>query len=235
VIRSRQDGRCRRAFTLIELLVVIAIIAILAALLLPVLARAKEAARSVYCKNSLHQIGIGMRFYVDDYQHYPVLWKRGTLETWDRVVVRNCANNSNLFICPSMKNFKPWGQGSQPWEQAAQFNPSYGYNSIGTGRDGMFLALVKGVGIINGVTDEIPLPEREVVAPADMIAIADYPGEDGGDGDIAWDDPHDFVSDRHNKGANVVFCDLHVEYGKQTKWMDVSDDRRRRWNRDHLP
>ena len=57
----------REGFTLIELLVVIAIIAILAAILLPVLARAKAKALETYCLNSTKELGTAFSLYVGDY------------------------------------------------------------------------------------------------------------------------------------------------------------------------
>lgn len=56
----------RRGFTLIELLVVIAIIAILAAILFPVFARAKEAAKKTASISNLKQIGLAWNMYISD-------------------------------------------------------------------------------------------------------------------------------------------------------------------------
>ncbi|HAY13234.1 MAG TPA: prepilin-type N-terminal cleavage/methylation domain-containing protein [Fimbriimonadaceae bacterium] len=57
----------RKAFTLIELLVVIAIIAILAAILFPVFAKAKDAAKKTQSINNMKQIGTSVMIYLADY------------------------------------------------------------------------------------------------------------------------------------------------------------------------
>jgi len=63
---TASQSRSRRAFTLIELLVVIAIIAILAAILFPVFAQAKEAAKKTSCLSNQKNVALGMLMYMSD-------------------------------------------------------------------------------------------------------------------------------------------------------------------------
>lgn len=64
-----------RAFTLIELLTVIAIIGILAAIIIPVVGRVRESAKSAQCVSNLRQQGVAFMAYVNDHQQrYPLPW-----------------------------------------------------------------------------------------------------------------------------------------------------------------
>jgi prepilin-type N-terminal cleavage/methylation domain-containing protein/prepilin-type processing-associated H-X9-DG protein len=74
----------KRAFTLIELLVVIAIIAILAAILFPVFAQARAAARSISCVSNVKQYGLGVLMYAQDYdERIPRHDNNGSIYTGD--------------------------------------------------------------------------------------------------------------------------------------------------------
>ncbi len=85
----RSQARRTRGFTLIELLVVIAIIAILAAMILPVLSRARQKGYSASCINNLKQLATASMVYAGDYRDFWPLNNQGD----DAVDLRNPPSN----------------------------------------------------------------------------------------------------------------------------------------------
>jgi prepilin-type N-terminal cleavage/methylation domain-containing protein/prepilin-type processing-associated H-X9-DG protein len=207
---SRQRHHRARAFTLIELLVVIFIIAILAALLLPVLSRARESAHMTVCRSNLKQLGTGLSNYVADNRAYPI-WcmnsediAAGNFPTWwhqqlePYVGAKWPATNSlgltepprsRVYQCPSYQRVVYIS--SMPVTNLIMpFVGSYGYNTFGTGPTHPRTAL----GLGGDFLADSPIytyqyrrvRENEVLRPSEMLASSDSYFNFFGSSSQAW-------------------------------------------------
>lgn len=215
----------RRGFTLIELLVVIAIIAILAAILFPVFARAREAARATSCRSNLKQIGTAMQMYSQDYDEVLtpayIYYDPGlTILAWYPDVLNPYVKNAAIWYCPSdTQRITEWRRewlpvGTGPGFRTLRY--SYGANDGGRGMPGQSVGTP-------------PIGMAEVSRPAERIALIDSPAieiwrMDDSACDAAAHDHHCQPTSttrggaalRHSDMFNVLFLDGHVKAMKQT-------------------
>lgn len=236
--RQKLKDRVQSAFSLIELLVVIAIIGILAALLMMAVSKAKARAQRTQCVGNMHQLGLGLQMVLANDHGYP-LYIENRFSSWAHQIeieglgvakpdVRFA--ETGVWRCPTAK-----------WYDVGkdEISFSYGYNAFGSMPIGNRTNALGLFGHFDpsGFTST-PIGDSEVVAPGDMIAIAE--NFSGGiatmRGHLDGEEKKWHASSRHQGKANALFCDGHVESPTlQFLFADTSDAALRRWNRDHQP
>lgn len=164
----------KAAFTLIELLVVIAIIAILAAILFPVFAQAKVAAKKTSSLSNLKQIGAALVMYVTDNEGYP---QSSSPSNWNPRVrwpdrLYPYIKNEGIFIAPnaSLEIFgKAWAH------DTTKRYGGYGYNYQYLGNSRV------------SANGQLPFGANEsmIEKTAETIAVADTNGVRRDDGSVS--------------------------------------------------
>lgn len=192
----------RSGFTLIELLVVIAIIAILAAILFPVFAKAREAARASACRSNLKQIGTAMLMYVQDYdEQIGHSWVNSPGDYSWKDYLQPYIKNTQLYKCPSSR-FPNFGSNYGIYEGVCGKTLAYFTAPAGTVMfaDGSAVAMPD------------PLNPETWTENGDLDWEIGYGRHiyDNGGPEGAWAGNRRAIG-RHSNQCNVVYMDGHVK------------------------
>lgn len=254
----KEETMIRRAFTLIELLVVIAIIAILAAILFPVFAQAKEAAKKSQCLSNMKQLGVAYSLYMTDnddvFPHDHSMSTNYPEGDWGKdywmfhfapylqKVNNSSAKGGNVFSCPSHTTLQtidysfeedynlPSNYPETAWGLVKDSRGVYTYwNSYSVNEH---LADQKNLNI------EGPWLSRWENPAGSFLFLEGNKSELEGDelvkdfqgGDRNRWRPKAWTgySFPHNGGSNFVYLDLHAKFSKAT-WKNNDIANRNNW------
>ena len=193
----------RKAFTLIELLVVIVIVAILAAILFPVFAQAKRAAKDSVTISNVKQLGIGFAMYEGDNEDVipPTIHSvggQGTVGGWVYLTALNADPSrfdvSKGVVYPYVKNVEVY---KSPLDKnAALSGLSFAYNGCLTTTPGAS-------GVLPGKF------ATAIDAPATTMNLGEEDNQDDG-----YFSPGNVFANWHTAGTAIMFVDTHAKIVK---------------------
>ena len=213
----------RRSFTLIELLVVIAIIAILAAILFPVFAQAREAARKTACLSNIKELILGELMYSQDYDETYAMTAQcctpaGNQTYWLENIEpyvksggnsQQLGNKVSIFICPNYVKIPPSRDeagnacddptpGQWPMTSyAPNFSPTTAWWALGQSWAGENSTV--------GTLAATGKPAQQIfLAPNHNCCVETW----GGGGSNNWTR----AANRHAEGANYALLDGHAKW-----------------------
>lgn len=195
------DFHCsKRGFSLIELLVVVAIISLLVSILLPSLNQAKELARKTVCSSKLHQIGLAMSLYGNEYDNcFPPAFLSDWSREWPSWIFTrdelNASPEERITQCPSVGD-----------------HPFYGHVGITYGYDfrykgfGIYLSKPN-VFITNRFEEAVSPSECPILCCGSFYLVYANDGSSCGDD---WTNLGHHPEYVHLGTSNLIFIDGHV-------------------------